>query len=936
MDGILEINPFLNNTNGQGPPGPPGLNGNGIQDITSQQATGSNVVELNFFYTNGNSSQVSFTTDVFVTGGTFADIHCDELSVQTSANFQSATVTVTEINGVDFDTLASTVVTLDFTVNQNIDQPVLTTSSPTFDELTLSHLEANTAHIGQLTVDLLINDNSINLLVEDKNIIAGAQLETGSTADWFGSYTGSNNGHIGWAVGTMTSAGMKLQDEGVVFENLDYINFDLFNIYKYDSLPANFDSAGLNICPGNLSPVNNPKIYIPNPSGGCLYFSTRTSSVDTDLICFDKDGYITTKGRIGVSSDTTEWNPSALIQVKDTAQADVKFTVNSATHDADALLTSSGFDLRTSTSTPIRFRPYTNSGTSKQITISPIGNLGLNTSPDNAFIFDVNQGALVSRFYSDSTQSRIALQSYVGAANNLSYITQRSGTSNRELQFYNSTDVLTNPSDTLYSFMSPATAAECIRIKNSYTNFIGQSLGVGPTNFTPGYALEMRGAGPSIYLNGTSSGNCGIIIKTSGAPSNCQYYCDSSGVGYLSNFSSNQPLVFQTSPSGSSGNAFRVEANSRRDVLVGLNSIPTAPGSYSYANGSFAVAGDMWLGSASNVYRSLITGGGNSSGALFGNYSVQGDGLNLSYNFLVDSTNTPRYPNTGAGSSNLIMSFEQIKFQTGGISTLPTTKMYIFGSRVAIGKGENQADAALEVKTVSTEDILRLTNSSSINYWRFINDGTLGNYNPSGVLGFYLEQVGTSKEYTNILMNGYLYIYPHVQVGSTTPLVAIPADSGESMRLNGINLHVGSSSNTDSGFAFQTTGKAKITQGLIINSSAGDNDTQIQGDTDANLFYADASTDRIGVGTNSPSKKFHVVGDARIQGNQEVLGDLSCTGTIATDGLYVTDTNIAVTLGGAPASASATGTVGDIKFDTNYMYVCTATNSWKRVALVSW
>jgi hypothetical protein len=34
-----------------------------------------------------------------------------------------------------------------------------------------------------------------------------------------------------------------------------------------------------------------------------------------------------------------------------------------------------------------------------------------------------------------------------------------------------------------------------------------------------------------------------------------------------------------------------------------------------------------------------------------------------------------------------------------------------------------------------------------------------------------------------------------------------------------------------------------------------------------------------------------------------------------------------------PASSSATGTVGDIAWGPNYIYVCVATNTWKRVLL---
>ena len=38
----------------------------------------------------------------------------------------------------------------------------------------------------------------------------------------------------------------------------------------------------------------------------------------------------------------------------------------------------------------------------------------------------------------------------------------------------------------------------------------------------------------------------------------------------------------------------------------------------------------------------------------------------------------------------------------------------------------------------------------------------------------------------------------------------------------------------------------------------------------------------------------------------------------------------------APASATATGTLGEIRIDANYIYVCTATNVWKRAPLATW
>lgn len=40
--------------------------------------------------------------------------------------------------------------------------------------------------------------------------------------------------------------------------------------------------------------------------------------------------------------------------------------------------------------------------------------------------------------------------------------------------------------------------------------------------------------------------------------------------------------------------------------------------------------------------------------------------------------------------------------------------------------------------------------------------------------------------------------------------------------------------------------------------------------------------------------------------------------------------------GTAPATAGAAGTAGDMKWDSSFIYVCTATNTWKRAALASW
>jgi len=59
-------------------------------------------------------------------------------------------------------------------------------------------------------------------------------------------------------------------------------------------------------------------------------------------------------------------------------------------------------------------------------------------------------------------------------------------------------------------------------------------------------------------------------------------------------------------------------------------------------------------------------------------------------------------------------------------------------------------------------------------------------------------------------------------------------------------------------------------------------------------------------------------------------------GNVNAGGTLVVGGTVIHTLSATPASASAAGTVGTMSWDANYIYICTATNTWKRVALSTW
>jgi hypothetical protein len=52
--------------------------------------------------------------------------------------------------------------------------------------------------------------------------------------------------------------------------------------------------------------------------------------------------------------------------------------------------------------------------------------------------------------------------------------------------------------------------------------------------------------------------------------------------------------------------------------------------------------------------------------------------------------------------------------------------------------------------------------------------------------------------------------------------------------------------------------------------------------------------------------------------------------------LQVNGNRVRIATAKTPASASDTGTTGEICWDADYIYVCTATNTWKRTAIATW
>jgi len=93
----------------------------------------------------------------------------------------------------------------------------------------------------------------------------------------------------------------------------------------------------------------------------------------------------------------------------------------------------------------------------------------------------------------------------------------------------------------------------------------------------------------------------------------------------------------------------------------------------------------------------------------------------------------------------------------------------------------------------------------------------------------------------------------------------------------------------------------------VFNDTGADVDFRVESDGNANMLFVDGGEDRVGIGTGTPTVTLDVDGDTV---------RLRTARTIANE--------------------DDAGAVGEICWDADYIYVCVATDTWKRVAIATW
>jgi hypothetical protein len=162
-------------------------------------------------------------------------------------------------------------------------------------------------------------------------------------------------------------------------------------------------------------------------------------------------------------------------------------------------------------------------------------------------------------------------------------------------------------------------------------------------------------------------------------------------------------------------------------------------------------------------------------------------------------------------------------------------------------------------------------------------------------------------------------------------LVGTAIDGGQKLQVNGTAAIAGGIWSTS-----YTSLPSDSTSRAILGVSGGVAYLQSATGQTTNALSIDGSSVTIRTGTYTTALTLDSSQNATFAGDIKFsLANSFDVGETGTRVRNVFVKNLIVT-SGPPASASAAGTTGTINWDADYIYVCTATNTWKRVAIATW
>ena len=207
--------------------------------------------------------------------------------------------------------------------------------------------------------------------------------------------------------------------------------------------------------------------------------------------------------------------------------------------------------------------------------------------------------------------------------------------------------------------------------------------------------------------------------------------------------------------------------------------------------------------------------------------------------------------------------------------------------------------------------------------------GTFSGGGYEGKLAFYTS-LGTAQTQRMLLSSTGLDVTGAATISST---IAGSSGAGALVVSGGI-----SAGNTG-GVASYFGGNVNVGSGTAGYAAAGRATVSASGGSSA-LFGFSVGNVTKGYALHTGTDLYLVneaAGSTFISGGNSITAiTLSSTGAATFAGAVTVGGTVIHTLSATPASASATGTVGTMSWDASYIYICTAANTWKRVAIATW
>jgi len=367
------------------------------------------------------------------------------------------------------------------------------------------------------------------------------------------------------------------------------------------------------------------------------------------------------------------------------------------------------------------------------------------------------------------------------------------------------------------------------------------------------------------------------------------------GAHYFSDYSTNGLSIDRWIPDIA---ATRSEISDSIATITGSSPLTAGEGGYYYSRGTRK--GNFAVGSATEL-ETTIYASRDSTGHAIRAYNEDGDGLKVGV-----------FPASNVGiESNGI-----IEFTTLGASST-TTSDYTVG--------------------IDTDGTLkRIANGGGGGLWQDLT----GAIAPNPITDVVRMGTVSSSAFTpelfveNTTASGAAYA---VHFESNT------SSSGSAVRIDATATGISAAITGTAGKALNVD--ASGTSAITIQSTA----SAASGTVYAGLFQATNSSSGIGIVSSGGLWDFHGASSGVIGTKEASTFATPSSGNAIwyakSDGLpyFKNDAGTEYSLikaysvnSGAPSSSGDTGTAGEIRYDADYIYVCTATDTWKRVAISTW